>query len=273
MMNAARVMTLFACAFGAAANAQTQSEELSGQDYLFNLQALAAQLEAPASSARASTIGIPGGYTLPHRSGYVAVAGSDKRERSTRSSTDGSLAFGIGMGDPVNAVGMDVAVSINSAGASDFADSGSVNFKVSRQIASPFQGEVASVALGLGNAVRWGDTKKAEQNYYVAASSTLSFQTSAGNVVPTVWSLGYGSAVGTFETSPGLFAGFGVGVTDWLSLGASWSGDEVIAGATIFKDLFQESTLQIEISYGDVGHQNSDGRWMINFVLFDADIF
>ncbi|MFD1752226.1 hypothetical protein ACFSDD_23450 [Salipiger marinus] len=62
-------------------------------------------------------------------------------------------------------------------------------------------------------------------------------------------------------------------MSDHLSLGASWYGDEVIAGVTSTFEVSDRLDLQLGLSYGDVGQRNSDGRWMLSIAVVRADIF
>lgn len=262
--------------------AQDSSAPLSGEEYLAYLHELSNPVETPQQSiGLATTVGIASGFTLPKNSGFMAIALSDTRERQGSGSPDGSLAFGLGFGDAVNGLGFEAIIGLSSIGASgagngfdaqDFGDSGSLNLKVSRQITSPFDGESSGIALGVGRALTWGDMEDQDPNYYAAWSSTFSVPTS-GRTMPGLLSVGYGSAIGTNEDEEGAFVGLGLGVADWLSVGGSWYGNEVIAGVITQARLRPDLNLQIGLSYGDVMHENSDGRWSLSVVLVDFDLF
>jgi hypothetical protein len=274
-------------AFLAPAPLAAQNTGLSGEDYLTYLSSLAAQ--GPASARQtvrrtrgASTVGVPSGFTLARNMGFAAVAMSDHRERTSKQEFDGSLAFGLGFGDARNALGFEAILGISSVGGSstgggfdisDFGDSGSLNLKISKEVGSPFRGEIGSVALGIGRAVRWGDMSDEDPNYYLAYTSTFGVPTGDYSEMSGLVSFGYGTAIGTQEDKKGAFVGVGLGVTDWLSVGGSWYGDEFVAGLSSTIDLKQDLSLQVGLSYGDVTKQNSEGRWNLTFALVDAKLF
>jgi hypothetical protein len=271
------------------ATAQT-SDELSGDAYLAYLQSLAEQTsQTPSAGAAPSrdatlgaTVGIPSGFTMGKNTGFAAISFSDVRERRTSGSPDGSIALGMGFGDPERIVGFEAILGISSIGGgtggaavdlSDFGDSGSLNLKISRRIASPFSGGVASLALGAGRVARWGDMSAAKPNYYAAYSSSFTLGSAAGNPMSGLLSAGYGSAIGSFEDTAGAFLGLGLGLGKGVSVGASWYGNEAILGATATRKLNSDRSLQIGLSYSDVGQQNSSGRWVVSFAVIDADLF
>lgn len=68
---------------------------------------------------------------------------------------DGSLTAGIGMGDPQQSVGVEVAVNVTSL-TDHFADSGAVAVKLHRSI-----GSLGSLSIGTENDLAWGDMKHA----------------------------------------------------------------------------------------------------------------
>lgn len=276
--------------FSATPATAQSSDELSGDAYLAYLQSLAEQTSQAASSRAAptrdatpgATVGIPSGFTLAKNTGFASLSLSNVRERRRAQRPDGSAAFGLGFGDPVNAVGVEAIVGLSSIGGnsgltgfdlSDFGDSGSLNLKISRRIASPFSGGVASLALGAGRAARWGDMSAAKPNYYAAYSTSFSLGSASGNPMSGLLSAGYGSAIGSFEDTAGAFFGLGLGLGKGVSVGASWYGNEAILGATATRKLNADRSLQFGLSYSDIGQQNSSGRWIASFAIIDADLF
>ncbi|MFW2587289.1 hypothetical protein [Sagittula sp. SSi028] len=262
-----------------AAPVQAQ-DAITADEYLNYLHSLKSVV-APKESRSAATVGIPSGFTIPANVGFAAVAFSDKRERGDKNDTDASAALGFGFGDAVSGVGVDLIIGLSSVGkgqgggfdAADFGDSGSLNVKVSRQFASPIQsGQVASLSLGVGRAVTWGDAEDTDPSYILAMSSGFTYGTKPG-ALPGMVTIGYGTDIGTFEDMDGLIFGLGVGLTDWLSTGVSWYGDEAIAGLTTKTRLTRNLDMQMGLSYSDVAHQNSDGRWVLSFALIDKKLF
>ncbi|MBT9386706.1 hypothetical protein KM176_22860 [Pseudooceanicola sp. CBS1P-1] len=258
-----------ACTLGTAARAQ-QAETLSAGEYLGYLTSLAQASESPVPRGRsgASTIGIPSGFTLPQGTVFAAGALSNIRGRSSED-TDGSGAVGFGLGDAEQSVGLEVVLGISSVDPQDFGDSGSLALKLARRVPAPFPGGAASVAVGVGRLGTWGDVDGLETDYYAMASSTFY----AGRM-PGLVSIGYGSAIGTFEDSGGMILGAGLGVLPWLSAGASWYGDEALAGLVAATTLpGSDIGVQLGISYGDVTHANSDGRWVLSLAFVKTGLF
>ncbi|SDJ05154.1 hypothetical protein SAMN04487993_101639 [Salipiger marinus] len=260
--------------------ARAQGSEITPSDYLASLRSMADSLP-PRRVGTASTVGLPSGFTLPRGTGFAALALSDRRERTGSENLDGSGALGLGFGDAEETVGVDVILGFSSVGKGegneidwdDFGDSGSVSIKFARRIPAPFEGEVASVAVGVDRAGRWGDMEEADPSYYAAGTTTFSLPVNDDILLPGLMTLGYATEIGTSEDEDGLFFGLGLGVSDHLSLGASWYGDEVIAGVTSTFEVSDRLDLQLGLSYGDVGQRNSDGRWMLSIAVVRADIF
>lgn len=250
--------------------AQDRTQTLSSDDYLAYLITLAAPQES--SKGSASTVGIPSGFSLPHGAGFIAGALSDARREAAGTKggndADGSAALGLGFGDAKNAIGVEVLLSLESVDPSDFADSGSFHLKFSHQLPSILLGEVAAVAIGASNLGAWGDSSARDKSYYLAASTTFS----VGNL-PGLMSAGYSTAIGTGDQDEGGFIGIGLGLTDWLSVGTSWSGNEAIVGVTTTTKMFNAYDIQVGLSYGDVTHNGSDGRWTLSVAILDLDLF
>lgn len=249
--------------------AQDATPTLSSDEYLAYLVTLSTPQESKGS---ASTVGIPSGFSLPRGAGFIAGALSDVRREGAGTvggdEADASAAFGLGFGDAAEAVGVEVLLSLESVDPSDFADSGSFHLKFSRQMASILPGQVAAVAIGASNLGAWGDSSARDESYYLAASTTFS----VGNL-PGLLSAGYSTAIGTDDEDDGGFIGVGLGVTDWLSVGTSWSGNEAIIGLTTTTKVFKAYDIQVGLSYGDVTHTESDGRWTLSMAIIDLDLF
>ncbi|MBU2328707.1 MAG: hypothetical protein KJ755_15385 [Alphaproteobacteria bacterium] len=260
--------------------ARAQGSEITPTDYLGYLRSMADSLP-PRRIGTASTVGLPSGFTLSRGTGFAALALSDRRERTGSDELDGSAALGLGFGDATETVGVDITLGFSSIGKgegseidwADFGDSGSVSIKFARRIPAPFEGEVASVALGVDRAGRWGDMEEADPSYYAAGTTTFSLPMNKDILLPGLMTLGYATEIGTSEDQDGLFFGLGLGVSEHVSLGASWYGDEVIAGLTSTFEVSDRLDLQLGLSYGDVGQRNSDGRWMVSIAVVRADIF
>jgi hypothetical protein len=279
---AQRLLTPFLLVLGSvfglmpSAAAAQEGKQISADEYLEYLNNLSTQSLTRVRS-RASTLAIPSGFSTPKNVGFLAVAGSNQERRFVGNGTDGSLSFGFGLGDAEKSVGAEVAVGISSVGGDsngqDFADSGSISLKLSRFVPSPFENGMASVAAGVGRAGRWGEVQDTDPSYYLAGSSTFLVPVNGGGYLQGIVTGGVATAIGTAEDTDGAFFGLGLGVNKWVSLGGSFYGNELIAGITTFHNLSDRLDVQMGLSYGDVGHQNSSGRVMLSLALINTKLF
>lgn len=249
--------------------------------YLAQLRALARQAGTwrAAPAPRAATVGIVSGFGLRHGTAFAAGALTNRRER-TGSDVDASAAIGLGFGDPYNAIGIDLTLGLVSTtppwsrrgNNSVLGEDGNISLRLHRNIGSVFPGSTTSVAIGAGNLVSWGDARNVPTNYFLA-SSTIANLAIADRVFPTNLTLGYGTAIRNLERDPGLFAGIGVGVNSWLSVGASWVGDEWIAGINLFPRISDRVDVQVGLQYADVTRRVSRGRVNLTVSLVARDLY
>lgn len=259
----ARVAVATVLASGISTAASAQTAELTPEEYLAYLQNLSQQTGAAVAPAGgvASTVGIPGGYTLPSGAGFAAFALSNQREQGSIDSADGGVVFGFGLGDARNAVGVEALINITSVDTSDFGDSGTIDFKASRILS-----QTSSVSLGVNNVITWGDSDAADLTYSVAY--TKNFMLGSRAAVGTV---GYSTATGTGGAEEAAFAGIGVSVAKNLSVGLSLAGNEWRGGATYFTRMFNHDA-QIGLSYDDIAQKNSDGRWTLSVAIIEPQV-
>ena len=243
------------------ASAAVADEGLSAEAYLAYLDALAAQTEE-LPLGNASTVGVASGFGLPSGVGFAVAALSDTRERGQGNGADGSMALGLGFGDSINAVGLEVILNITSVLPSDFADSGTINVKFSRNIDTN-----SAISLSVSNAVKWGDAKNNDVGTTFAYSRRFALQGRSAMI-----SAGYSSNIGTLDDEPGGFVGFGLALTEKTSAGLSWYGDEWVAGLNTIVTILGED-IQAGISYSDLTNQNTDGRLNLTFAITRADLY
>lgn len=272
--------SLMSLALAAPVAAQDPVPTVTAEAYIAYLQTIAAGLPAPGGASkpvvgRGTTLGVPGAFTLPHGTFFASGSLSDKRRNPGRAigdSTDASAAFGVGFGDAARGLGFDIVLGLDSVDPKDFGDSGTISFKFSRHTGSFQRGQTAAVALGLGSALRWGDSKASKENLYLAYTSTFVFET-ADRYVPGLLTLGYGSQVGANDRGAGLFASAGVGVTDWLSLGAGISKDEYHIGGNLHRR-FGAYDGSISLGYADSTKAGvNNGRWNLSVAIATPKFF
>ena len=222
-----RGLKVFSCALLLATGASADSFE----NYAASLKLLSLSDPKPAVA------NIAGGFGAGHGLFYAAVSYSDyDLQTKDRNDDDGSIAFGIGLGDPISSLGGEITISLTSVSTSlwgdgKFADEGNVSGKVHRRVTPIFGGNAASVAIGASNVTGWGSTKDNPVNYYGAYSEQKNF--GSFKQYGLAYTLGYGSAVSDTETKEDAFAGVAIGYDDY-SFSLSQIGKESHLATTLY---------------------------------------
>ncbi|MCG5526121.1 hypothetical protein LRB11_14485 [Ectothiorhodospira haloalkaliphila] len=263
MLGVLCVPLLAAPALAQAASAQPTITEQQFLDYLRQLA-----MELPPPPPQASQFGVISGFGMPHGTAFVAGVLTDRRERRSDRDYDGSAGVGVGFGNARDAVGVDVTLGIISTTPSEFAEDGNLNVKVHRQLPGLMSGGVSSVAVGVGNLVRWGDAREVDQNRYASASTLLPLSTPGGRSVPVMLTAGHGTAISDLGREADSFFGAGVGLTSRFSATASWAGDEWITGVSWLE---RDLNMQVTLAMGDATDRLGDGRRYILAVAFTLD--
>lgn len=251
-----------------------QESSLTEEQFLDYLRQLSLWAAPPATQARATTFGVNSGFGLPSGMGYVAGALTDRRERKSDGGRDwdASSAFGIGFGDARESLGLELNLGITSMTPSQFADSGNLNVRVFRELPGLVPDGISSVALGVGNVVRWGDASEEKRNLTVSYSTLASLPFPAHAPAPVMVSLGYGSAIKNLERDPAIFFGAGVGIHRYVSGGISWAGDEWLGGITVYPPA-DDLSLQVSVGVGDITERVSSRRFLVILSLVFDDLF
>jgi hypothetical protein len=198
------------------------------------------------------TISNPNGYGADNNT-IFAVADYQKRTRFTRTS-DGELAFGIGLGNAVKFVGAELTYTLNSLGTSQDLGSGAFSIKLHRRIA-----EDLAVAIGWNQFAdvyigeRRVDFDYPKNSYYAVVTKvfkTREFINQPFSRVAVTAGIGSGQflpfdtireAVSLGENPTGLnvFASVGVRVFEPVSTIVEWTGQDLGIGLSIvpFKNL------------------------------------
>ncbi|MCG5514349.1 hypothetical protein [Ectothiorhodospira shaposhnikovii] len=251
------------CSALCAAPVAAAGTELTEAQFLDSLRLLAAP--PPPPPPQAGQFGVTSGFGMPHGTVFAAGVLTDRRERSAARDYDGSAGVGLGLGDARQWVGLDVTLGIISTTPSQLGEDGNLNLKLHRQLPGLTAGGVSSVALGVGNLMRWGDAREADQNRYVSASTLLDLSTSGGRPMPVMLTAGYGTAISGLGRDEDGFFGAGVGLTSRFSASASWVGDEWITGVTYLE---RDLNLQVTLAVGDVTDRLGEGQRYILAVGF-----
>ena len=189
------------------------------------------------SDPKPAIANVAGGFGAGRGLFYAAVSYSDyDLQTKDRNDDDGSIAFGLGLGDPVNSLGGEITIGLTSVSTSlwgdgKFADEGNVSGKVHRRVTPLLGGNAASLALGASNLAGWGSTKENPTNYYGAYSEQKNF--GSFKQYGLAYTLGYGSAVSDTETKGDAFAGVAIGYDDY-SFSFSQIGKETHIATTLY---------------------------------------
>lgn len=200
----------------------------------------AVQAPQPAMMSPVASLAFPGTFGVPTavaaRSGtfFAGLTLANPRGGVAGAGGDGDVVAGYTVGNPLDLVSLTFGVAVT--GLSPFGDAGSFSVTANRLISAggksaTFVGASASNLLGWGVA---GD-RDAMFSAYVSHLTSLDV---AAVEIPVQLTAGYGTdntrgADGLGRLSDGMFAGFGVGVTDSVSFGMSATRTQLNVGTTM----------------------------------------
>lgn len=182
-------------------------------------------------SANVTMFGADAAFLLPKGNMYFAGTLTDPRGGIAGADMDGSLAFGAGFGNPIDAVG--VQVDVNITGTDPLGDSGGLGLKLGRALVlQPNHVIFGSVAAS--NLAPWGDAAAGDTRWNVTVSGMTQID-GPTLIHPVMWTVGYGSDAvlvtpGSSTTEEGFFAGVGIGVTKYLGVAVSGTENQLNAG-------------------------------------------
>ncbi|QCP87945.1 hypothetical protein EYE35_20095 [Cereibacter sphaeroides] len=170
-------------------------------------------------SANVTMQGIGSGTVAPGGTIFGSVSGTDRRVDSGSDDVDGSLSLGAGFGDAATGIGVQASLNVTSVEDRDFGDSGYLSLKFGHRFGDPDLNLHA--AIGFDNIAAWGDASDNSIETTVALT-TFGYLGGAWGK-PYMVTLGVGSDAR--DGDPGLIAGFGLGLTEYLGASISYSGD------------------------------------------------
>lgn len=170
--------------------------------------------------------GAPTATTTPSGVGFASVSGTMKRDGIQ--GIDGSMAFGAGFGNATTGIGGQVAVNLTSVDPADFADSGTVSLKLSRNLPPSFGN--TSVGVTFDNVMPWGDSARNKLKTSAAITTVKQFDpTGSGDTIPVFFNIG-ASSYSQYYRGITPFVSVGVGLSPYASVSASYNGDYTSVG-------------------------------------------
>lgn len=197
--------------------------------------------------------------------GFGQVFGGIGFQGRTRytDSADGALAVGVGVGDAVDIVGLDVTLAIFSLFGDDSFERGGISFKVHRLLPESF-----AIAVGVENWTTWGGTDAGSSVYGVFSKFFQLKDSTEEPFSQLTVSLGLGG--GRFRPeddiidgvgSVGIFGSVGLRIVEPMSLVAEWTGQDLNIGASFLP--FPKLPLTLTIAGADITNNAGDGARFI----------
>lgn len=196
-----------------------------------------APLPADAIIARPSspgaTLSIPGAWGASWGL-FFTGAGYQQRTRFT-DSDDGAVFAGFGLGNPLETLGIEVALTSVSTLRSGFLDRSTVSFKVHRVI-----GNDIGLAVGYENALEFGTDLDGGQSLYAVAGKAFVLGAPTDFFSQITLHLGVGD--GRFRSEDdieagrdgfGVFGAAAVRATERVAVIADWGGQDLALGLSI----------------------------------------
>ena len=221
-----------------------------------------------------TSLGVPTGFGA--RWGNAWIGGAYGSSRLFDPSSDGSIGFGLGLGDPQKYVGLEVFTGIFNLTGTDDSDGGSagsggaVGFKLHRLLDDR---GYFSAGLGMANAIRWGTENVYGGNYdtyFGVVTRRFDLQSGQENPLPLFISAGLGSgafrskgALDASEQNVNVFGSVGLRIIDEVSLISTWTGSQLNLGTSLAP--FRNFPLVINLGAGDVtGNYPQGARFIMS---------
>jgi hypothetical protein len=202
----------------------------------------------------------------------IFISGDYQNRTRFGNKSDGEAGIGIGLGDAVNAVGVELSYSINSFGSSSGFGSGAFNAKVHKRIS-----EDTAVAIGWNQFAQVtfgsGQTDYPKNSYYAVATKIFRTTDDINSPFSRVAVTG-GVGGGVFlpfdrnilpsdsRSGLGVFGSLGVRVARPVSAIVEWTGQDLAAGVSIAP--FDNFPLVITPAFRDItGISGESARFVL----------
>jgi hypothetical protein len=214
-----------------------------------------------ASSAPSSSLGVPTGFGAQW--GNAWLGGAYGSSRLFDSSSDGSVGFGLGLGDSKEYVGLEIFTGLFNLSGGDNTDgsssgsTGAVGFKLHRLLDDR---GYFSAGLGMGNVIRWGTENVYGgdyDTYFGVVTGRFDLQEGQDNPLPLIISAGLGTgafrskgALDASEQNVNVFGSVALRVIPQVSLISTWTGSQLNLGTSLAP--FHNFPLVLNLGAGDV---------------------
>jgi hypothetical protein len=179
-----------------------------------------------------SSISTPTGFGA--QGGDIFFGGTYQQRTRFTDIDDGAVALGFGLGDAQRLVALETTATSYSTFREGFFNNGGISFKLHRT----FPNDLA-VAVGVENAINWGDTDAGKSVYGVATKVFRLRQNQSEPLSRVTASIGIGGGRFRSENSndgsdaPNVFGSVGVQVAQPITLIGEWTGQDLNLGASI----------------------------------------
>jgi hypothetical protein len=180
--------------------------------------------------APGTSSGSPSGFGAAWRDGFV---GGGYQKGRGGDEYDGSMAFGFGLGNAKDAIGLEVVVASLGTFRSGLYERSAFSFKAHHMVSAN-----AAIAVGVENAFSTGGGDDTDPTVFVAASRVLSFPESPFKQVTISGGIGNGRF--RFEkdlladkSTINFFASAGATVHEQASIFADWGGQDLTVGLSL----------------------------------------
>ena len=210
--------------------------------------------------------GVATATTMPNGTVFASVSGTTKRDGG--SGADGSIAFGLGLGDAHQSIGAQITVNVTSVHPSDFGDSGSLSLKFSRALPAVFGN--TSVGITFDNLAPWGDSTATNVKASLAVTTARQISIAGRNAVPLLLNFGIASET-SYRDDWTPFGAVGFGLSENLSMTLGHNGDYAVLGVTTRLSSFDNVSLSAGLQ--DVFDQRDARRLTITASIAFNDLF
>lgn len=227
-----------------------------------------ADAQSQPAAKNVTLLGIQSATVAPHGLAFGVISLTNKGVENASREEDGSLGFGVGVGNAQTGVGLQFSAQITSL-SDDFADSGFLEVKAARQIVG---GTTPTFIAASIDGAGWGDSSDRDTGGAVMVTSLRQVRFSeSGEFYPIMFTLGVGTNERNNGDDPGFFGGLGIGLTPNVGISAAWGGDAVNLGASFRFD--QVDNLGVTATLFDAFDQEDSRRISVSVSYFLTDLF